>query len=98
MQELAEAGACVLNAQAVEFAKERGIALYARASAGGPGETVIRRGPPRAAGRVVGVAGENRPPGFFPAPHGPPRPAARLLPPGPPPPRGGQPPLPRGAG
>ncbi|HKC10681.1 MAG TPA: aspartate kinase, partial [Vicinamibacteria bacterium] len=57
MQELAEAGARVLNAQAVEFAKERGIALYARASAGGPGETVIRRGPPRAAGRVVGVAG-----------------------------------------
>jgi aspartate kinase len=58
MQELAEAGARVLNAQAVEFAKERGIALYARASAGGPGETVIRRGPPRAPGRVVGVAGE----------------------------------------
>jgi len=58
MQELAEAGARVLNAQAVEFAKERGIALYARASAGGPGETVIRRAPPRAPGRVVGVAGE----------------------------------------
>jgi aspartate kinase len=58
MQELAEAGSRVLNAQAVEFAKERGIALYARASAGGPGETVIRRGPPRAPGRVVGVAGE----------------------------------------
>jgi aspartate kinase len=58
MQELAEAGARVLNAQAVEFAKERGIALYARASAGGPGETVIRRVPPRAPGRVVGVAGE----------------------------------------
>jgi aspartate kinase len=58
MQEMAEAGARVLNAQAVEFAKERGIALYARASAGGPGETVIRRGPPRAPGRVVGVAGE----------------------------------------
>ncbi len=58
MQELAEAGARVLNAQAVEFAKQRGIALYARASAGGPGETVIRRSPPRAPGRVVGVAGE----------------------------------------
>src|SRR6185503_4358155 len=30
MQELAEAGAKVLNAQAVEFAKERGIVIYAR--------------------------------------------------------------------
>jgi aspartate kinase len=58
MQELAESGARVLNAQAVEFAKDRGIALYARATAGGPGETVIRRLPPRAPGRVVGVASE----------------------------------------
>jgi aspartate kinase len=58
MQELAEAGARVLNAQAVEFAKQRGIALYARASAGGPGETVVRKLPPRAPGRVVGIASE----------------------------------------
>ena len=58
MQELAESGAKVLNAQAVEFAKERGIALYARAAAGGAGETVVRRLPPRAPGRVVGVASE----------------------------------------
>jgi aspartate kinase len=58
MQELAESGARVLNAQAVEFAKDRGIALYARATAGGPGETVIRKLPPRAPGRVVGVASE----------------------------------------
>ncbi|HEY5908361.1 MAG TPA: aspartate kinase, partial [Vicinamibacteria bacterium] len=43
MQELAEAGARVLNAQAVEFAKERGIAIYARSTFGGPGETVVRR-------------------------------------------------------
>ncbi len=57
MQELAESGARVLNAQAVEFAKERGIAIYARAAAGG-GETVIRKFPPRAPGRVVGVASE----------------------------------------
>ena len=35
MQELAESGAKVLNAQAVEFAKERGIAIYARATRGG---------------------------------------------------------------
>src|SRR5512138_3666464 len=39
MQELAEAGARVLNAQAVEFAKESGIAIYARATRGG-GETL----------------------------------------------------------
>jgi aspartate kinase len=58
MQELAEHGARVLNAQAVEFAKERGIAIYARAAHGGPGETVVRKFPPRAPGRVVGVASE----------------------------------------
>src|SRR4029453_5474288 len=58
MQELAEAGAKVLNAQAVEFAKERGIVIYARSSHGGPGETVIRKQPPRAPGRVVGIASE----------------------------------------
>ena len=33
-QEMAEAGAKVLNAQAVEFAKEKGIAIYARATQG----------------------------------------------------------------
>src|ERR1700756_2754459 len=39
-QELAESGAKVLNAQAVEFAKDKGIAIYTRATAGpfpGPG-------------------------------------------------------------
>jgi aspartate kinase len=58
MQELAEAGAKVLNAQAVEFAKERGIAIYARASFAGAGETLVRKFPPRAAGRVIGIASE----------------------------------------
>jgi aspartate kinase len=57
MQELAESGAKVLNAQAVEFAKERGIAIYARATRGGE-ETIVRKLPPRAPGRVVGVASE----------------------------------------
>ncbi len=43
-QELAEAGAKVLNAQAVEFAKERGIAIYARATASPlPGDGSRRR-------------------------------------------------------
>jgi aspartate kinase len=58
MQELAEAGARVLNAQAVEFAKDRGIAIYARQTAGSSAETVVRRHPPRAPGRVAGIASE----------------------------------------
>jgi aspartate kinase len=64
-QELAEAGAKVLNAQAVEFAKEKGIAIYARATASAlPGSdpsadgTVVRKYPPRMPGTVVGVASE----------------------------------------
>src|SRR5437763_6744518 len=64
-QELAESGAKVLNAQAVEFAKERGIAIYARATASAlPGAdpaadgTVVRKHAPRMPGTVVGVASE----------------------------------------
>jgi aspartate kinase len=66
MQEMAEAGAKVLNAQAVEFAKEKGIAIYARATNGAlPGAdpsadgTVVRKHPPRLPGAVVGVASEH---------------------------------------
>jgi aspartate kinase len=52
MQELAQAGAKVLNAQAVEFAKEKGIAIHARSTFGGTEETVVRGGthPERIAG------------------------------------------------
>jgi aspartate kinase len=64
-QEMAESGAKVLNAQAVEFAKEKGIAIYARATSGplpGPDPssdgTVVRRDAPRLPGTVVGVASE----------------------------------------
>jgi aspartate kinase len=64
-QELAESGTKVLNAQAVEFAKEKGIAIYARATRSPlPGAdpsadgTVVRRHPPRTPGTVVGVASE----------------------------------------
>ena len=64
-QEMAEAGAKVLNAQAVEFAKEKGIAIYARATAsplpgGDPSSdgTVVRKFAPRMPGTVVGVASE----------------------------------------
>jgi aspartate kinase len=58
MQELAEAGARVLNAQAVEFAKERGIAIYARATFKGPGETIVRKLGPQTAPRIVGIASQ----------------------------------------
>ena len=65
-QEMAESGAKVLNAQAVEFAKERGIAIYARATASAlPGAdpsadgTVVRKLPPRMPGTVVGIASES---------------------------------------
>jgi aspartate kinase len=64
-QEMAESGARVLNAQAVEFAKEKGIAIYARATQGPPpgsdpssDGTVVRRSPPRTPGTIVGVASE----------------------------------------
>jgi aspartate kinase len=64
-QELAESGARVLNAQAVEFAKDKGIAIFARAAGSAlPGAdastdgTVVRRHPPRQPGTVVGVASE----------------------------------------
>jgi aspartate kinase len=64
-QEMAEAGAKVLNAQAVEFAKEKGIAIYARLTDGPlPGNdpasdgTVVRRCPPRLPGSVIGIASE----------------------------------------
>lgn len=64
-QELAECGAKVLNAQAVEFAKEKGIAIYARATAQAPmtgpstGDgTVIRKDAPPPPGSVCGVTSE----------------------------------------
>ena len=63
---MADAGARVLNAQAVEFAKERGIAIYARATvqpppddAGGAVDgTVVRRFAPRQPGSVAAVVSE----------------------------------------
>jgi aspartate kinase len=64
-QELAESGARVLNAQAVEFAKDRGIAIYARSAASqlpgnDPSEdgTVVRKFGPRLPGSVAGIASE----------------------------------------
>lgn len=67
MQEMAEAGAYVLNAQAVEFAKEKNIAIFARSTAQAPmlepnkvetNETVIRQFAPRLPGTVAAVVSE----------------------------------------
>jgi len=56
MQELAEAGAKVLNAQAVEFARKAGIAIYARKT-GDPSEgTMVRKDAPVAASGVRSIA------------------------------------------
>src|SRR6201988_220986 len=64
-QELAESGAKVLNAQAVEFAKEKGIAIYALATAVAlPGNypsldgTIVRKLAPRLPGSVSGGCSE----------------------------------------
>jgi aspartate kinase len=52
MQEMSAAGAKVLNAQAVQFAKEKQIAIYAGSTFDRRRETVVRKFPP---GKVAGV-------------------------------------------
>jgi aspartate kinase len=54
MQALAQAGAKVLNAQAVEFARTTGITIRARSTFGGDEETVVRAG--HGVERIAGVA------------------------------------------
>jgi aspartate kinase len=56
MQELATSGAKVLNAQAVQFAKARGIAIYARKTGDAGVGTVVRKDAPPPVGGVRGVA------------------------------------------
>ena len=58
MQELAEAGARVLNAQAVEFAKQKNIAIYARKTGGDGAGTVVRVNAPVPPSGVRGIAHE----------------------------------------
>lgn len=60
MQEMAAAGAKVLNAQAVEFAKRAGIALYCRATFQPGRETVVRRDAPIEANGVRAVVSEEQ--------------------------------------
>ncbi|MDF1751350.1 MAG: aspartate kinase [Verrucomicrobiales bacterium] len=64
-KEMADNGAKVLNAQAVEFASENGIAIYARATSGPIPDndpirdgTVVRKFPPRESGSVTGIASQ----------------------------------------
>lgn len=56
MLQLAQAGARVLNAQAVELARRGGVAIRARATSGSDAETVVQGAPDLAAGRVAGIA------------------------------------------
>lgn len=56
MQELAAAGAKVLNAQAVQFAKAKGIAIYALKTNDPGTGTVVRKDAPAPVGGVRGVA------------------------------------------
>jgi aspartate kinase len=59
MQELAQHGARVLNAQAVEFARQAGIVIYARATSGSDRVTQVTGGP-RSRHHAAGVAGLRR--------------------------------------
>lgn len=52
MQEMSQAGAKVLNASAVQFAKEKNIAVYARSTFDPGRETIIRQLSP---GEIIGV-------------------------------------------
>ncbi|MCP4675718.1 MAG: aspartate kinase [Deltaproteobacteria bacterium] len=58
MQEMAMAGAKVLKADAVEFAKRAGIAIYARASFAPGRETIIRRDIPKEDNGIRAVVSE----------------------------------------
>ena len=58
LQEMSEAGAKVLNAQAVQFAKEAKIAIYARSTFNPGRETVIREAQPPDKTKVIAVVHE----------------------------------------
>ncbi|NNF99144.1 MAG: aspartate kinase [Desulfobacteraceae bacterium] len=58
MQEMSEAGAKVLNAHAVQFAKEKQIAIYARSTFERQRETVVRKMAPGTMAGVRGVVSE----------------------------------------
>lgn len=59
LQEMSEAGAKVMNAQAVQFAKESKIAIYARSTFQPGKETVIREARPTGKTSVIAVVHES---------------------------------------
>jgi aspartate kinase len=59
MQEMSTAGAKVLNAQAVQFAKEANIAIYARSTFDRGRETIVRKISPGTISGVKAVVHEN---------------------------------------
>lgn len=59
IQEMAEAGAKILNAQAVQFAKKAKIAIYARSTFDSTRETIVREMAPTGKQEVIGVVQEN---------------------------------------
>jgi aspartate kinase len=59
MQELASAGARVLNAQAVEFARQKGIVIFARSTFGEGTGTAVRELSAPVDARVKGVTAES---------------------------------------
>lgn len=60
IQEMAEAGAKVLNAQAVQFAKKSNIAIYARSTFDSARETIVRAMSPSDKQNIIGVVQENQ--------------------------------------
>ena len=58
MQEMSTSGATILNSQAVQFAKEKNIAIYARSTFKPGNETVIRNFPPGIPKGVLAVVYE----------------------------------------
>lgn len=58
MQEMSTSGATILNSQAVQFAKEKNIAIYARSTFKPGNETVIRNFPPGISKGVLAVVYE----------------------------------------
>jgi aspartate kinase len=58
VQEIAEAGAKVLNAQAVQFAKKAKIAIYARSTFDSSRETIVRELAPTGRPEVIAVVQE----------------------------------------
>lgn len=59
MQEMSSSGAVVLNSQAVQFAKEKNIAIYARSTFKPGNETIVRNFPPGKSKGVSAVVYEN---------------------------------------